>query len=155
MPIQTAERRKLAEIGIDPVAFSRGVLRFNPWAVQEQILRAVDQPNARVAVKACHASGKSAVAARSVLHHVTSYHDGICVTTAPSWEQVERILWGEIKSAVEVSRLPYPPPLQTEIRFGPQNYAIGLSTNRGVRFQGFHGRVLIVIDEAPGVEPDI
>ena len=26
---------------------------------------------------------------------------------------------------------------------------LGLSTNEGVRFQGFHGRVLIVVDEAP------
>ena len=30
-----------------------------------------------------------------------------------------------------------------------------MSTDRGVRFQGFHGRVLIVIDEAPGVRADI
>src|SRR5205814_4476783 len=45
---------------------------------------------------------------------------------------------------------------RTEIRVGPDNYAIGLSTNRGVRFQGFHGaHVLIVMDEAPGVEGDI
>jgi hypothetical protein len=32
---------------------------------------------------------------------------------------------------------------------------VGLSTDQGVRFQGFHGRVLIVIDEAPGVKADI
>jgi hypothetical protein len=32
---------------------------------------------------------------------------------------------------------------------------VGLSTDQGVRFQGFHGRVLIVVDEAPGVKADI
>jgi hypothetical protein len=31
----------------------------------------------------------------------------------------------------------------------------GLSTDQGVRFQGFHGRLLIVVDEAPGVKADI
>jgi len=33
--------------------------------------------------------------------------------------------------------------------------AIGLSSNEGVRFQGWHGKILVVIDEAPGVRPDI
>ncbi len=36
------------------------------------------------------------------------------------------------------------------------NYAIGLSTNESTRFQGFHaGKVLIVLDEAPGVRNEI
>jgi hypothetical protein len=41
------------------------------------------------------------------------------------------------------------------LKFAPDCYAISLSTNEGVRFQGFHGKVLIVIDEAPGVRPEI
>jgi hypothetical protein len=32
---------------------------------------------------------------------------------------------------------------------------MGLSTNEGVRFQGFHGSVFVVLDEAPGVLPAI
>jgi hypothetical protein len=32
---------------------------------------------------------------------------------------------------------------------------MGLSTDQGVRFQGFHGRVLVVLDEAPGVRADV
>ena len=32
---------------------------------------------------------------------------------------------------------------------------MGLSTSEGVRFQGWHGKILIVIDEAPGVKPEI
>jgi hypothetical protein len=32
---------------------------------------------------------------------------------------------------------------------------VGLATNEGARFQGFHGDILIIIDEAQGVRPDI
>jgi ribosomal protein L37AE/L43A len=49
----------------------------------------------------------------------------------------------------------YPKPAATSLQLGPGRYAIGLSTNEGVRFQGFHGSVLIVLDEAPGVLPEI
>jgi hypothetical protein len=54
-----------------------------------------------------------------------------------------------------VSRIAFPQLNKTELRIGPGNYALGLSTNEGVRFQGFHGRLLIVVDEAPGVKADI
>jgi hypothetical protein len=32
---------------------------------------------------------------------------------------------------------------------------MGISTDQGVRFQGFHGDILLVMDEAPGIRPDI
>jgi hypothetical protein len=77
------------------------------------------------------------------------------VTTAPTWTQVERVLWRAVHRVAEGSLIAYPPLNQTELRLSPNNFAMGLSTNEGVRFQGFHGRVLVVIDEAPGVSPDI
>lgn len=138
----------------DPVAFARVILRHDLWRRQEEILRAV-RPGSRVAVKACHASGKTFLAADAVLWWITRFPDGIAVTTAPTWTQVERLLWGAIHRAAGGSMISYPPLNQTELRLGPDNYAMGLSTNEGVRFQGFHGRVLIVIDEAPGVRPEI
>src|SRR5258708_21818681 len=33
--------------------------------------------------------------------------------------------------------------------------SVKLSSIEGVRFQGWHGKILIVIDEAPGVRPEI
>jgi phage terminase large subunit len=138
----------------DPVHFCRALLRRDLWSTQEAILRAV-ATRSRIAVKACHASGKSFVAAAAVLWFTTRYRDGVVVTTAPTWTQVENVLWGEIHKAVQHGRIAYPALSRTELRLGPGNYAIGLSTNEGVRFQGFHGRVLLVIDEAPGVRPDI
>jgi phage terminase large subunit len=151
---QANEAAALADVIRDPVRFCHGLLRQDLWPLQEAILRAVAS-RSRVAVKACHASGKTFVAAVAVLWFVTRYRDGIVVTTAPTWTQVEKLLWGEIHRAVQSSRIAFPQLSKTELRIGPGNYALGLSTNEGVRFQGFHGRVLIVVDEAPGVKAEI
>jgi len=144
---QADDAAALAGVVRDPVRFCHGLLRQDLWPLQEAILRAVAS-RSRVAVKACHASGKTFVAAVAVLWFVTRYRDGIVVTTAPTWTQVEKLLWGEIHRAVQSSRIAFPQLSKTELRIGAGNYALGLSTNEGVRFQGFHGRVLIVVDEA-------
>jgi hypothetical protein len=143
----------------DPTLFARIVLGADLWKTQREILAAVSR-HSRVAVKACHASGKSYAIAIAVLWWLTAHCDGIVVTTAPTWLQVEKVIWGEIKSAVRRSvlcgKLKFPVPTQTELRLGPQNYAIGLSTDDSSRFQGFHsGHVPIVLDEAPGVRAEV
>lgn len=151
----TDEQLHLAEtIETDPVFFVRTVLGQDPWATPERIMRAVAQPYARVAVKACHSSAKTFTAAGITLWWTLT--GGITISTAPTWPQVKTLLWREIASAYARSRYPLGGKLNTvEWQVGPQEYAMGLSTNEGVRFQGFHGKVLIVLDEAPGVRPDI
>lgn len=149
------EARVLANrVKADPVWFAETILGHDPWTTPKRIMEAIARPHARVAVKACHASGKTFSAAEIVLWWV--YAGGVAVTTAPTWTQVERLLWGEIHKAHAAARFPLGGHLlRTELRLSPDNYAIGLSTDQGVRFQGWHGRVLIVLDEAPGVRPDI
>lgn len=144
----------LGRVREDPEWFSTTILGHDPWETPREIMRAIARPRARVAIKACHASAKTFTAAEIVLWWV--YSGGIAITTAPSWVQVQELLWGEIHDAYARARFPLGGVLnQTELRVGPQCYARGLSTDQGVRFQGFHGRVLIVLDEAPGVRPDI
>lgn len=145
----------MVQVLADPVSFARTCLRADPWSISEQIMRSVAQ-NPRTAVKACHASAKTWTAARIALWWLASRPGtGIVISTAPTWTQVEKLLWGEIHSAVAKSLWPFPPPNKTELRIGPDNYAFGLSTDESDRFQGFHGDVLIIIDEAPGVRPGI
>ena len=146
----------LERIALDPILFVEHVFGDDLWSAQKEILRSVAR-NARTAVKACHASGKTMLAALAVLWWIARYEDGTAITTAPTWEQVRDLLWGEIHKALRRSRIREIGTVnQTEIRIGPDHYAIGLATNRGVRFQGFHGEhVLIVMDEAPGVMGDI
>jgi phage terminase large subunit len=146
--------QQLARLVADPVTFSRGLLKHDPWRVQADILRSI-ATHPRTAVKACHASGKTHVAADALMWWVTRYHDGVVVTTAPTWTQVERLLWGEVHKTAAGARVQFPPLNKTELPLGPENYALGLSTNEGVRFQGWHGRILIILDEAPGVLAEI
>src|ERR1035437_3524888 len=140
------------EILADPVGFTAGILCHDIWRIPAQILESVAK-NRRTAVKSCHASGKTFSSAEAVIWWITRYSDGIAVTTAPTWVQVQKLLWGEIRKSLPTSRIMYPKPLGTELKLAEGNYALGLSTNEGVRFQGFHaGHILFVLDEAPGID---
>lgn len=153
------QRQRLRETIADPVRFSRLILGRNPWSVQERILHALNKPGARVAVKACHASGKTYVAGGGAIPWwMTRYSDAVAVSTAPTFPQVRDLLWKELRTAVRDANergMDYPEPSETRWVFGADRWAVGRATNQGVRFQGLHGRVLIVLDEAPGILPDI
>lgn len=150
-PKKLEDARKAVE---DPVLFTQIMLNQHIWSKQQEILRSLTN-FPRTAVKACHASGKTFIAAAAVLWWITFHKEAVAVTTAPTWTQVERLLWGEIRGMVYKAKIAYPKPSATLLQLGPGRYATGLSTNEGVRFQGFHGNVLMVLDEAPGVRPEI
>lgn len=145
---------ELAEVIADPVSYAKGILGHDLWNVQADILRSV-ATHPLTAVKACHASSKTFTAAEAALWWVTNFPDGKVVTTAPTWTQVEKLLWGDIKLALKASKIKYPDPLKTELKLSDDNYILGLSTDEGVRFQGWHGTILVILDEAPGVLPQI
>lgn len=139
----------------DPASFAAVFLRQDLWPLQQEILRSI-ATEPLVAVKACHASGKTFLAAEAALWWLARHpEDGQVITTAPTWNQVEKLLWAEVHVALGKSRWPYPRADQTAIKIGPKNFAMGLSTDEGDRFQGFHGSVLIIIDEGPGVRQAI
>jgi len=149
------EERRFLEIIGDPAKYARFVLGYDLWSTQEEILHAVAE-HQRVAVKACHASSKTLTLALLILWWIIRHKDAIAITTAPTYEQVRKLLWMEIHRALPNSQICYPPASQTELRIGPGNYALGLSTNSGVRMQGYHSsHMLVVLDEAPGIEGDI
>ena len=163
MPVSEAER-DLLDVIADPVRFARGILGHAVWDTPAAILRAMAQPHARVAVKACHASSKTFTAAELVIWALTEYERVKIVTTAPTWHQVETLLWGEIHKALKGAPVALPDIAAhlntTDIKIVQgSRYAEGISTNESVRFQGYHadedGVVIIVLDEAPGVGADI
>jgi phage terminase large subunit len=137
-----------------PDLFVQQVLGHDLWSMQEQIIRDLSVPNARVAVKACHSVGKTLVSSDVAVWHTAT--GGITLTTAPTWTQVEKLLWGYIhRTFSEVGEKLGGQLNKTEWIITPNVYAKGLSTNEGVRFQGYHGEVLVILDEAVGVRPDI
>ena len=153
-----------------PELFAKNFLQTDLWWQQTEILNALLAPAARVAVKACHSSAKTHTAAMAVLWFLARYKEVVIVTTAPTWGQVERVLWGEIHNLLIKSRYPFQEATvnQTKIQFPgdkpgelPKRLAYGLATSvtksdEGVKFQGIHAEhVLIILDEAPGVEGKI
>lgn len=148
-------RAVVRELHQDPVRYVKGILGHRVWQRQADILRSVSV-NARTSVKACHASSKSFTAAEAALWWITHFEDGIAITMAPVFKQVRLVMWGEIHRMVRGSRLvEWPKVNQTELRISDDRYLIGISTDAGVNLQGFHGRILIILDEAVGIANDI
>lgn len=142
----------------DPVYFVRDYLGSEPWPKQAEILEAV-RDNKEVAVASCHAAGKSWISARAVLWFNYTHKLSRVVTTAPTFDQVKDILWQEIRLAYASSRVELGGKLlDTRLDLGPNWFATGRSTNDANRFQGAHsskGSILVVADEAAGIDPDI
>ena len=118
-----------------------------------------DQP--RTAVRSCHGVGKTAAAAQIGLWFLATHPDSRVITTAPTWAQVEQLLWREIRGQVGRAHGAgrahiFPPANSTKLELGDQWFAIGLSTNEPERFQGHHAdNLLLIVDEASGVDERI
>lgn len=153
----TAKQIELARKGlIDPVLFARRFLGVRLWERQAEILQSI-RTHRKTAVKASHATGKTFVLAVAVLWWLVRYRDGIVLTTSSTFRQVKTQIWSELHRLATNARVPYPKFNKTELKLrGDNNFALGLSTNQAENFQGYHGKhVLIIADEAPGIEAAI
>lgn len=140
----------------DPCGFVDQVLGADLWRKQREVLCAV-MDHSRVAVRSCNGSGKTFLAAHAVLWWVMTRDEGVAITTAPTARQVEELLWREIRGAFYRNEAKLPGKMhKTSLELSPRNYALGISTDRAERFQGFHsGDILFVVDEASGVSDEI
>jgi len=146
----------------DPAGWVQDKLKNHLWSKQVEILESV-RDNRYTAVKACHGPGKSFTAARAVCWWLDRHELGsaFAVTTAPSWPQVEAILWREIIRAHRHGKLKGRITREChwymgEGRSDEELIAMGRkpADYDEQAFQGIHARyVLIVIDEACGVPP--
>ena len=143
----------------DPEYFTRKILNKTLWPVQAEILKSV-RDNARTAVRSCHGIGKTFTAAMCILWFVYTHPKAIVLSTAPTWRQVEKLIWKEIRSAYREAVIPLGGnllPKTPELHLiHDEWYAAGLSTNEPDRFQGFHEEhILVIVDEAAGVNLEI
>lgn len=113
--------------------------------------------HARVSVKSANTVGKSFDVSVVALWFLMSYYPSKVITTAPTFTQVQEIIWKEIANLYHKSIQPIGAELlKTELRFNDEWFALGISTNEVNRFQGFHSpHLLVIIDEALGVAPEI
>src|ERR1700722_6917731 len=140
----------------DPVLFASHVLGLDLWPREAEILRSI-KTQRRTAIKACHSVGKTFTLAVAALWWLARYREGIVLITSSTQRQVRTQVWLEIHRLTKGARVPYPPLKSTEIKFRDENnFAIGFSTNQSENFQGYDGKyVLIIADEAPGIESGI
>jgi hypothetical protein len=142
----------------NPVTFVTEGLHEQVWSKQVEILESV-RDNRRTAVPACHAPGKSHIAARVIawwvaVHPVETVR---VVTTANTFRQVKSILWPHIRRIVNEHGLPGE-VLTTEWKIGSTIVADGFSPadHNESAVQGIHAEnLLIVVDEAGGISNTI
>ncbi len=141
-----------------PADFARMALRIDWWSKQAEIAQAVCD-NARVAVKACHASSKTHTAAGIALWFITFHRPSVVITTAPTYRQVSELLWREMRhmytqgdKRAMIGRFLDSPRWEVDANW----YALGISTKDPDAFQGHHSRnILVIVDEAAGVAEPI
>jgi hypothetical protein len=142
----------------DPVGFMTHPqgLAETAWSRQLDIMRSVAE-HPKTAVPACHAPGKSHIAARIIAWWGSVHPAGTAriLTTATSYRQVKNVLWPYVRSVHGMHGLPGRMNL-TEWRIGPRNDILA----EGVKppdedehaLSGLHApHVLIVVDEAGGI----
>ena len=144
-----------------PALFSTRVLGSKLWGKQVDIFESV-LTHSRIAVKGCHASSKTYSMGDLAVWWCMKYEDGIVIVTAPTQSQAKHGVWKEIKRAAARAAREYniSEPGETEWKLrGAENCAFiraAAAGGQGVKFQAPHsGHVLIIADEAPGIDAEI
>lgn len=133
---------------------------------QKDIVRAI-QDNDRVVIRSCHDLGKTFIMAKIVLALTSIFPGAKVITTAPTFNQVKRLLWSEIRAGWKRSKYPLGGEmLHTEWKIEEDWFALGFtskgdadaSEGQGTSsgFQGFHGKLVVILfDEATGISKQI
>ena len=141
---------------LSPVEFAQDILKVKLWSKQEEVLLALEK-HRRVAVKSGNGLGKDFCASVAVLWFLYYHDPAIVLSTAPTFRQVRHVLWQQIRRLHRrASDVLGGKMLDTRWELAEDRYAMGLSADSGDQFQGFHNdNMLIVVDEAEGVDDDI
>lgn len=158
----------------DPLAYLADVLAVHPWAGRERKgqrelvediavsvrrqLAGEDNVPKIFRVEAGHGVGKTYIAAGITNWFFDAFAPSVTITTAPTKDQVELLLWKDIKSQRAGRQLPGRVlPGTPRMEKAPNHWAIGRTTsdNGGqgtARAQGQHAQyMLFICDEAEGV----
>lgn len=142
----------------DPSGYARDILGLTLTPKQEEVVSLLLKPPRKVLVSSGHSVGKSLLGAVLVNWFFDTREGGICLTTAPTERQVKGILWKEIRRLREKAKLPacWAGPKIPMLETSAYHFAMGFTARDATRFQGQHepGGVLIIFDEAEGIEVD-
>lgn len=148
-----AYRTLLDEYRDNPVFFVEHALGHMTWSKQREILRSV-RDHKFTAVRACHGSSKTFTAAEATVWFLNTFENSKVITTAPTFSQVAYLLWAEINKIYRTCRIQMNGEcLVTMIKTeDADHYAIGFSTDKPARAEGWHApAILFIFDEAKGI----
>ena len=144
----------------NPVLFAKEVCGFEPDDWQRNVL--MDMANfTKVSVRSGHGVGKTSVESVTLLWFLSCFRFPKVIATAPTRQQLNDILWSEVEKWRSRS------PLLREILTWTKTYiymngyekrwfAVAKTASEPENMQGFHEEnMLIIVDEASGVEDDI
>ncbi len=145
-----------------PVFFAREMLGIDPTPQQIQLLDAIADPGAKVAVRSGHGTGKSTSLAIAALWFLCTRDSAKIPCTAPTAHQLQDIIWPEIRG-LHARMSPW---MQEQIHITSDKITIDGSTSFIVArtsrpenpeaLQGFHApEMLFIIDEAAGIHDSI
>jgi hypothetical protein len=142
---------------LTPSQFAAQKLGVDCWPKMQEIFDAVERGERKILVRSCNGAGKTTALAALCNWKLSQFPDSIVLTTASSWVQVKRSLWGEIRRQARYASLYRQNDVaSTEIKLDDKHYAIGISPSMAENAQGFHApNMLIAVDEATGVRRDI
>jgi len=155
----------LQRVHDSPEFFARHILGVQPFAPGEYFTD--DQRGVfddirnhdRVAVYSAHGVGKTYALAVVILWFLHTRIPSIVVTTAGTFQQLDRVLWAEIRHLHQHSRVPLESQLMPRapgISIGPKHFAEAISVDEPTAMLGRHSKnLLVAIDEGEGIKPDI
>lgn len=149
-------RIAFSQYATDPIAFAYDVLGIKILCDHQKEFLTATIEHERVARRSGHGISKTFDLA-VVCNHRIYCTECVVVSTAPTWPQVELLLWKEIRKQHLNAKRTLPGELfKTRINLPDERYAVGRSTDDPNKFQGFHDvEVVILEDESPGVHPNI
>ena len=138
----------------DPIGFVEEGLGESLWSKQKEILLSIKE-NKRTAVPACHAPGKSHIAARAIAWWISVHPVGTAqvVTTATTFRQVRNITWAQVRRVANRHKLAGE-VFSTEWKVGSEIVGYGFSAMNSdeAAVQGIHApHLLVIVDEAGGI----
>lgn len=151
---EAAKRKDFERYRDDAAEFITDRLGETLWSKQHEICQALNTHGA-VAVPACHAPGKSHLAARIVAWWTMSWPVGTAqaITTATNFRTVRNQLWPHIRRVQKKHKLPGRCNL-TEWWIGEElvSYGFASAEQDPEGIQGIHvPHLLVVVDEAGGI----
>lgn len=134
----------------DPDLYAQQVLGVHWWSKQREVALSICD-NPKTFVRACHSVGKSHFGGGIVNWNFDCFQPSITITTAPTKQQVEDVLWKEVRT--QRKGRPGLQPKAARMETDVDHFAAGYTARSDAAFQGRHEeRVFILFDEAVDID---